>query len=446
MTQITRGENRNKRIKHTAVVSLAAKGINALSGLITVPITLSYLGAEQFGIWMALTGFVAFLSFTDLGIGIGLQNALTRCHGNDDEKTPSSIISTALFLTVLLCLILCVVSWYLIPQFELTRIIKLTGEENQLTLLYTTQAFIIAFAISIPLGMIQRIYDAYQNGVISNGLLAVGRLFSLASVFISVKLGYSLAVMVFLYMTIPFVFLALGGLYLFINNPVLRPSPFNVKTQYINQMVRTGGLALSAQVGAAIMSSGPLLLLSSQFGAAAVVPFAITQRLLSVVSLMTSAALMPLWPAYGEAHARSDKEWISATHKKALLFTLAIISPLFIAMSFYGQDLIAWWSNDANAVPSWSLLMACNVWAFVMAISRANSMLLNGTNHFKGQAIYGLILPISAILIGYYYAENNTLVMTLWVMVLSGEFTRSLFLWWESTKVLSKINSDHVTN
>jgi len=441
MTQITRAESRNKRIKYTAIVALAAKGINALSGLITVPITLSYLGAEQFGIWMALTGFVAFLSFTDLGIGIGLQNALTRCHGNDDEKTPSSIISTALFLTLLLCLALCAISWYLIPQFDLTRIIKLSGEENQLTLLHTTQAFIIAFAISIPLGMIQRIYDAYQNGVISNGLLAVGRLFSLASVFVSVKLGYSLAVMVFLYMTLPFVFLALGGVYLFITNPVLRPSPFNVKAQYINQMVRTGGLALSAQVGAAIMSSGPLLLLSSQFGAAAVVPFAITQRLLSVVSLMTSAALMPLWPAYGEAYARSDKQWITTTHKKALLFTLAIISPLFIVMSFYGQDLIAWWSNDINAVPSWSLLMACNIWAFVMAISRANSMLLNGTNHFKGQAIYGLILPLLALLIGYYYAENHSLVITLWIMVLSGELTRSLFLWWESSKVLGKINS-----
>ncbi len=446
MTQIMRAENRNKRIKHTAVVALAAKGVNALSGLITVPVTLSYLGAEQFGIWMALTGFVAFLSFTDLGIGIGLQNALTRCHGNDDEKSPSSIISTALFLTLLLCIALCVVSWYLIPQFDLTRIIKLSGDENQSTLLNTTQAFIIAFAISIPAGMIQRIYDAYQNGVISNGLLAVGRLFSLASVFISVKLGYSLAVMVFLYMTLPFVFLALGGIYLFISNPVLRPSPFKVKAQYIKQMVRTGGLALSAQVGAAVMSSGPLLLLSSQFGAIAVVPFAITQRLLSVVSLMTSAALMPLWPAYGEAYARSDKEWISTTHKKALLFTLAIILPLFIVMSIWGQDLIGWWSDDANSVPSWSLLMACNIWAFVMAISRANSMLLNGTNHFKGQAIYGLILPILAILIGYYYAENNTLVMTLWVMVLSGELTRSLFLWWESTKVLSKINNGHATN
>ena len=446
MTQMTRGESRNKRIKYTAVVALIAKGINALSGLITVPVTLSYLGAEQFGIWMALTGFVAFLSFTDLGIGIGLQNALTRCHGNDDNDSPSFIISTALFLTILLCLVLCAVSLYVIPQLDLTRVIKLTEEENQLTLLHTTQAFIIAFAISIPLGMIQRIYDAYQNGVISNSLLVIGRLFSLASVFISVKLGYSLAVMVFLYMSLPFVFLALGGIYLFITNPVLRPSLFKIKVRYINQMVRTGGLALSAQVGAAIMSSGPLLLLSSQFGAIAVVPFAITQRLLSVISLMTSAALMPLWPAYGEAYARNDKEWINTTHKKALWYTLAIILPLFIMMSFFGQGLIEWWSNDANAVPSWSLLMACNIWAFVMAISRANSMLLNGTNHFEGQAIYGIILPILALLIGYYYAANNTLVTILWIMVLSGEFTRSLFLWWESSKVLRKINDGYATN
>jgi len=440
MTQELRGSNRNKRIKHTAVVALAAKGINAVSGLITVPVTLSYLGAEQFGIWMALTGFVAFLSFTDLGIGIGLQNALTRCHGNDDENTPSSLVSTALFLTIFICLALCAFSLLVLPQLDITHIIKLSDDSNRLTLLHTTQAFIIAFALSLPLSMFQRIYDAYQNGVVSNALLAIGRLFSLASVFISVKLQYPLSVMVFLYMTLPFVFLGLGGLYLFLTNPVLRPSMFKVKLKHINQMVRTGGLALSAQVGAALMSSGPLLLLSSQFGAIAVVPFAITQRLLSVVSLMTSAALMPLWPAYGEAYARQDKQWINQTFKKSLKYTLLIITPIFILMSFLGQAIIEWWSNDPNAVPSWSLLMACNVWAFIMAMSRAFSMLLNGTDHFKGQAMYGLILPLSALLIGYYYASNNTLVFTLWIMVLSGELLRSLFLWWESSNVLSKIS------
>jgi len=435
-----RGLKRNKRIKQTAIVALTAKGINALSGLITVPVTLGYLGAEQFGIWMALTAFVAFLSFTDLGIGIGLQNALSRCYGNDDKKTPSSLISTALFLTTFLCIALCAFSWFVLPELDITQLIKLSDDRNQLTLLHTTQAFIVAFAISLPLSMVQRIYDAYQDGVVSNGLLAIGRLFSLASVFISVKLQYPLSVMVFLYMTLPFVFLGFGGLYLFLSNKTLRPSIFNVKLKHINQMVRTGGLALSAQVGAAVMTSGPLLLLSSQFGAIAVVPFAITQRLLSVVSLMTSAALMPLWPAYGEAYARNDKQWINKTFKKSLKYTLLIIVPIFIAMSFLGQSIIGWWSNNPNAVPSWSLLMACNIWAFIMAMSRAFSMLLNGTDHFKGQAVYGLILPILALLIGYYYSSSNTLVITLWIMVLAGELLRSVFLWWESSSVLGKIN------
>jgi len=440
MTLEQRSNNRNKRIKKTAFAAMLAKGINALSGLITVPITLNYLGAEQFGIWMALTGFVAFLSFTDMGLGIGLQNALTRCNGKDDEKTPSYLVSTALFLTTLLCVLLCSFSWYLIPEIDLTRLVQLYDSNNQTILEQTTQAIIIAFAISLPLGMIQRILDAYQRGFVTNSLLAVGRLASLASVFICVEMKYPLPIMALLYMGLPFVLLGLGGCYIFLTESILRPSLFKIKIKYISQIVRTGGLALCAQIGATIMSSGPLLLLTSQYGAIAVVPFAITQRLLSMSSLILSTALAPLWPAYGEAYARKDIVWILKTFRKSIVYTLIIVIPIFITMSFYGQSIIEWWSQDKNAIPSWGLLMACNVWALIMSWNRLCATLLNGMNHFKGQAIYGLIFPLLAISLGYYYSFSHSFVITLWVVIISGEIFRSLFLGIESYNTIKSLN------
>jgi len=445
MTLEQRSNNRNKRIKKTAFAAMLAKGINALSGLITVPVTLNYLGSEQFGIWMALTGFVAFLSFTDMGLGIGLQNALTRCYGKDDNKTPSHLISTALFLTSLLCAILCAFSYYVIPEIDLTKLVKLSNNNNQQILMQTTQAIIIAFALSLPLGMIQRILDAYQRGFTTNCLLAIGRLGSLASVFFCIEMNYPLPVMALLYMLLPFILLGLGGFYICLTNSILRPSLFKIKGKYISKIVKTGGLALSAQIGATIMSSGPLLLLTSQYGAIAVVPFAITQRLLSMSSLILSTALAPLWPAYGEAYARNDTQWIISTFKKSILYSAIIVFPIFIIMSFYGQLIIEWWSQDKNATPNFSLLMACNVWALITAWTRICSMFLNGMNNFKGQAIYGLILPVIAIIIGYYNSFSSSLILTLWIIIISGETFKSIFLGIESYLLLKSL-SPHRSN
>ena len=439
-TEESRSKERHKRIKHTAIAAAFAKAINALSGLVTVPVTLAYLGNEQFGIWMALTGFVAFLAFTDMGLGIGLQNALTRCHGKDDHETPAYLISSALFLFSLICAILCTFSIYVIPELDSSRLIQLSDNKNNLILLQTTQAIIIVFAISLPLGMIQRILDAHQNGLVTNILLSMGRVLSLASVFLCISYQLPLPIMAGLYMGMPFVLLGLGGVYIFWTNAIFRPSLFKIRRRYIRQIASTGSLALFAQIGSTLMNSGPLLLLTSQFGAVAVVPFAITQRLLSMPTLILSTVLAPLWPAYGEAYARGDAKWIKSTFKKSMLFTAMISVPIFIVLSFYGQLIIEFWSQNKDAVPSWELLMVCNIWALFLAIIRVFSMFLNGLNHFKGQAIYGLICPVLALVFGYYYSFSNTIVITLLIMIAIGEIVRSTLFGIESWLLMSKIN------
>ena len=72
--------------------------VNILTGLITVPLTLSYLGVDKFGVWMTITGFVAFLSFTDFGLGVGLQNALSKCDGQENKKDTVYLVSAAMLM------------------------------------------------------------------------------------------------------------------------------------------------------------------------------------------------------------------------------------------------------------------------------------------------------------------------------------------------------------
>ena len=49
------GQRRYQRIIQATVTAVLGKGINVLVLLISVPLTLGYLGGERYGIWIAMT-------------------------------------------------------------------------------------------------------------------------------------------------------------------------------------------------------------------------------------------------------------------------------------------------------------------------------------------------------------------------------------------------------
>jgi Polysaccharide biosynthesis protein. len=397
---------------------------------------LPYFGVELFGIWMALTGFIAILSFTDLGLGIGLQSALTKCYAKNDRLTPSKLNASAFGLIFIMVLVLSAFSIFLVPMLDLTNVIDVSEPGSEIILTQLAQCILLVFAFGLPAGIIQRIFIAYQDGLALNILLIVGRLIGLFSIFVCVYLQQSLITIAALYMGTPLIVITLGGIYLFWTKSWLRPDFRSINTSMVKSILSVGVAALSAQIGGSIMSTGPLLVLSSQYGAKAVVPYILTQRLLSVVQMVISVGIGPLWPAYGEAKVRGDHLWIKSTFYKSLKLSMAIALISFLFFMVFGQSVISIWADNAVAVPGLGLLFACCIIMVIGAWTGAFAAFLNGLDQFKGQAIYGLLLPILAVYLGVNFSEGLGFVLTLWLFILVGELTRILLMAFESYRLL----------
>jgi O-antigen/teichoic acid export membrane protein len=80
-----RASERHRRIALTGLVSVAAKAVSIITMLIVVPLTLNYLGAERYGLWMTISSVIAMMVFADFGIGNGLMNAITESYGKNDK-------------------------------------------------------------------------------------------------------------------------------------------------------------------------------------------------------------------------------------------------------------------------------------------------------------------------------------------------------------------------
>lgn len=84
-----------------------------------VPLTIGYVDAADYGIWVALSSVVAWVSLLDLGLSNGLRNRLTQAMSHHDRDLSQRLVSTAyaaltmIFIPVFLLLLIAAyfVNW-----------------------------------------------------------------------------------------------------------------------------------------------------------------------------------------------------------------------------------------------------------------------------------------------------------------------------------------------
>ena len=403
---------------------MTTRVINIGVVLISVPLTISYLGQERFGLWMALTGFLSLLTFSDFGLGIGLQNALSECHGKDDRERPAAYVTAALMMIFgVLCILTCIALWVL-PLVPLDQLIKLKSSVAQRELLPTAQVMIVAFGFGLSAGLLQKIYLAYQEGYYAQIWLMLGRIAALGGIIVCVWFKLGLPALAGTFAALPFVVQLLGSMHIFARRSWLIPSLRKVRPWALRRVFHTGTAAMFAQVSNTAITGGIPLIIANRIGAEAVTPFAVTQRLLGIPIILCIAILSPLWPAYREAIARGETAWVRKTFRRTVYVAAALVLPALAILIPAGRSIIRVWTGQAFSVPSWSLLLACSVLSLCTALMVVLGTALSGMDRLKGQAIYGSVFSMAALVAGYYVAGRWGVAATVWTVVLIGILLR----------------------
>jgi O-antigen/teichoic acid export membrane protein len=421
-----RSQDRYRRAALTGLADIVARGVNIGIGIVTVPLTLSYLGADRYGLWMVLTSSIAFLTFTDMGLSIGLLNALSNCHGRDDRLLPRRFVSSAMLALASVAVLLVLVAIYLLPLLPLSRLVKMESATGLRELLPTTQAMLIMFALGLPTGVIQSVYKAYQEGYKASLWLASGRIAAFAGVLVCVVLKLGLPALAAAVTGLPFVMLWISGLFLFRRRAWLSPRPWAVSWRALKATFGRGMMSVLAQVGAVMLFSGPALVIANRLGAVAVTPFSVTQKLLSTMGILLSSIVMPLWPAYGEAKARGEWSWAKKTYWQSLQLGILIQASVFLVLTVLGRPIIRLWTGRPEAVPTFVLFMSINVWFLVTVLKTCTSIALNGLDHMIGQAFYNPLLALAGLAAGYWLVPYFGELAVVWSILLLGSLGMGL--------------------
>jgi O-antigen/teichoic acid export membrane protein len=373
----SRGRERYRRAGITASSSFVTKALNTLISFLSVPLTVHYLGAERYGVWLTISSLITWMSMTDFGLaGNALINVLANASGKEDREEAHQYSASAFWALVGIGVITALISWGLfrfIPWREVFRVSAATStHELQLACALTLGFFVLNF----PLSMQAAIYSAYQEGFLANIWGIAGNSLALVALVVVSRSHGGLAQLVLALSGTRAAVSVVNCFFLFRRYHWLKPSPWAVRWHCVKTLFSLGGKYLVTELAAlGIYQSQPMII--TQFlGPSKVVIFVVAYKIIALPMDLVYLAISPFISAFGEARARSDWAWIRGAYKNATIAALVFGLPVLTVMALLAKPVIRAWAG-AEAVPSNALIIGLSLFTLVgIALMTAGQMLV----------------------------------------------------------------------
>jgi O-antigen/teichoic acid export membrane protein len=410
---------RHRRVVLTTAASIGARLVSVSAILISVPLTANYLGVERYGLWATIGSLLALLSFADLGIGNGLLNAMAECHGRNDTESARRYIASALLTLGALALLLGIMFAVAYPWIPWQRIFNLSDPVAIAEAGPATAAIFLCLITTIPLSIVPRVQQGYQEGFIDSAWAAAGKLLSVVGLLLAIFFKSGLPWLVLAVAGLPVIVTAINGLALFgFRKPFLRPRLGDAQRTYTRKIVETGFLFFIVQVAAAAAFSADSLILAHWIGPKAVAQYAIVYQMFFFGPIMLSMFLNALWPAYGEAIVRGDSQWIRTTFWRSIAIGLIVNVPYALVLMFAGNTVLHLWVGNTITV-SFIVLAAFAIWTMMNSFNGAIAVFLNGANAMKFQAVCSAVMACVNLLISIILTKIVGLSGVIWGSIIA---------------------------
>jgi O-antigen/teichoic acid export membrane protein len=198
----------------------------------------------------------------------------------------------------------------------------------------------------------------------------------------------------------------------------VRIRPSNVDARIAKRLLQHGELFFALQLAAAFAYAPDNLIIAQTLGAASVTPYSVAAKLFSISLLLSDVALSPLWPAYGEAMARGDADWVRRTLARSLQLAAIASVALSTMLVLTGNAILTIWvGSDMQA--STTLLLGLGLWTVLAALGTSVAMYLNASNLMWIQLVCSLLTVPTSILLKIAFVRQWGVSAVPWAMVVA---------------------------
>jgi len=396
--------------------AIGARGIAAMANFFAVPLTMKYLGAERYGVWVTLTSVLAYLTIFDMGIGSTAINGIAEALANNDYASAKQQINSVYWtLTAITILIATgiILAWPLI-QWPIILGDKTGQNAKEVTIAAGTAVAIVL--ASFPLSVTPRIMGACQKITLSNYWNSIGSVLSLMAVVVATRLKAGLPGLVVAVSGSTLIVGIGSAVWLYRHFDWLAVDFLDLRWGAARKLLATGLPFFAIGISGIILFQTDNIIIAQILDSRHVTPYSITWKLFSYASLLQMIALPTLWPAYADAFARRDLSWVRKTYRYNLLIVMGSTAAFVLVLLFAAKRIIAVWASP-DAVPTFGLIAGMGVWTIIASLSWCQSTILGAAAKVKGQAIYtaigAIVNVIASVFLGHLFGLVGIIMGTL---------------------------------
>ena len=395
-----RGRERYRKASITASASLIQKALTIVISFASVPLTVHYLGAERYGVWLTISSVLIWMSMTDFGLaGNALINVLSEANGKDDRLEAQRYTSSAIWALTVIAGILAIAlmaSFRFIPWDSIFKVTTMSSHE-----LATACALALAFFIlSLPLSVQYSIYTAYQDGFLSNVWGITSNICSLLALIIVSRFHGGLPQLVLALFGIRTILGCLNLCYMFFKHyRWLMPVPSAVHWYCVRRLFKLGMKYMVTQLGSLGIYQSQPMIITQILGPTKVIVFVLAQKVITFPLDLVYMLTAPFVPAFGEAKARNDWQWIKRAYRNATLASVVIGLPVMLVITVMAKPLIRVWAGPA-AVPDTSLIFWLSAYNLFGLVIMVTGQLLIGLERVNALAVSLVLCALVTIGLG----------------------------------------------
>lgn len=374
--------DKNKVLKSNISLGMVWKFFNILFIYLTVPLLLTYLGAEYYGVWVTIFTILNAAYFMDFGISLGVKNKVTESIAKKDLLAAKTYISTAYFSISFVVGIFFFFIIFLVLYFNMQTLFNTHISESELKTTLLISCILIMFSVVL------NIYKSLLNAIQQSSKVELAMAIFQGLVFLQILLlpkiiNQSLIVVGLIYgLTNVFIAIVFSIIF-FKKNKQLMPSIKYFKKNKIKEILGLGSNFFVIQLALIIILTTDNLIITSLINPEATTSYSIINKVYQPFIIISTFIFTPLWTLYTNAYFNFDYTWIKNTFIKLNKYFLVLIIFLIILYFNFNWIIKLWIPEPLNY--SNILLICFSLFVLIKIYGDIYMTFLNGIGKIKLQ-------------------------------------------------------------
>lgn len=417
----------NKEIICNALGAFLVKGGALVISLFTMPAYMRYFDNQLIlGLWFTILSVLSWILTFDLGIGNGLRNHLVPALVNKDQTRIKKYISSA-YVVIGAIVILSICLSVLLFRFINWNIIFNISSDivSEKTLNITVGIVFSGIMLQFLFKLITSILYAMQKSALNNLLSLLTSIITFVYVLVAKSSDIStnlisLAVVNVLAVNLP---LFLSTIIVFTKElRGCKPEIRYYDKNYARDVMKLGGIFFWVQIMYMVITATNEFFITWFTGPEMVVEYQIYTKLFTLIGMVFSLALTPIWSAVTKALSEQNFTWIKKLYKTLKLMALFAIICEFGMITFLQFGINLWLGHKAIQV-NYFYAIAFAMYGSMIIWNGVISSIANGCGELKTQSIFFTIgalikIPIAWILVGVLNSWIGVIVANILAMSL----------------------------